>query len=50
MFADAVHTHGVSMYAIQEATDSAGVRISQQGVRKLISTPPHGVPRSPTDQ
>lgn len=44
VFTDAVHARGVSMYAIQEATDSAGVRISQQGVRKLVSTP------SPTGQ
>lgn len=44
VFTDAVHTQEVSMYAIQEATDSAGVRISQQGVRKLVSTP------SPTGQ
>lgn len=37
VFADAVNNHQVSMYAIQQATADAGVRISQQGVRKLIS-------------
>lgn len=36
-FTDAVQNHDVSMYAIQEATAAAGVRISQQGVRKLIT-------------
>lgn len=37
VFTDAVRDHQVSMYAIQQATASAGVRISQQGVRKLVS-------------
>lgn len=42
VFTDAVRNHQVSMYAIQQATASAGVRISQQGVRKLISAPTRG--------